>query len=400
LSGGTKGRVGLASEESRAGWRGGGSVNHGGGFGPRCSQRLPDAKGGVVLKDGTPLCIELFAGTMSWSAGWLALGGRAIGFDIEHLPHHGPVPPGAELVLQDVRTLHGRQFKDADLLLFSPPCQNYSHMAMPFSHGKREASWQRWQRDSPFSPGFHLNDLFDACFRIQREASEAAGRYIPMVVENVNGAQPWVGRAKARYGSFFLWGDVNSIGGAIVAGPVRFGEVLRARKGLKLPGNNSAIRWEDREIQRRKDATDERREALEDGRKVPGFNFHQHENGEPGGSFQSAAVAEGRKTAGMNWSDRTLHGQDFTRIAGQQATNNNGGSWFGIAHNTKGGNGQNPVTGEGGKGFARRFEDTPMARVSSKSDSRRAASAQIAKIPPALSSYIARAFWPLTHQSP
>lgn len=61
-----------------------------------------------------PLCIELFCGTFGWSAGWLELGGRAVGFDIEHLPHHGPVPNDAELVLQDVLTLHGRQFKIAD----------------------------------------------------------------------------------------------------------------------------------------------------------------------------------------------------------------------------------------------------------------------------------------------
>jgi hypothetical protein len=54
-----------------------------------------------------PLCIELFSGTFGWSAGWLSLGGRAIGFDLEHLPHHGPVPAGAELVLQDVLTLDG-----------------------------------------------------------------------------------------------------------------------------------------------------------------------------------------------------------------------------------------------------------------------------------------------------
>ena len=54
-----------------------------------------------------------------WSAGWLALGGRSVGFDIEHLPHHGPVPDGAELVLQDVLTLHGSQAKDAALIVAS-----------------------------------------------------------------------------------------------------------------------------------------------------------------------------------------------------------------------------------------------------------------------------------------
>jgi hypothetical protein len=47
--------------------------------------------------------------------------------------------------------------------------------------------------------------------RIQREASEAAGRYIPLVVENVRGAQPWVGRARWKFGSFYLWGDVPAL---------------------------------------------------------------------------------------------------------------------------------------------------------------------------------------------
>jgi hypothetical protein len=52
------------------------------------------------------------------------------------------------------------------------------------------------------------NTLFDACFRIQREACEAAGRHVPMVVENVRGAQPWVGRARWNWLSYYLWGDV------------------------------------------------------------------------------------------------------------------------------------------------------------------------------------------------
>lgn len=52
-----------------------------------------------------PLAIDLFCGSFGWSAGWLELGGRVVGFDIEHEPYHGPVPRGADLVLQDVRTM-------------------------------------------------------------------------------------------------------------------------------------------------------------------------------------------------------------------------------------------------------------------------------------------------------
>jgi len=56
-----------------------------------------------------------------------------------------------------------------------------------------------------------LNRLFDACFRIQKEASIAAGRHIPIVVENVRGAIPWVGRSRWNFGSFHLWGDVPAL---------------------------------------------------------------------------------------------------------------------------------------------------------------------------------------------
>jgi hypothetical protein len=31
------------------------------------------------------------------------------------------------------------------------------------------------------------------------------------VVENVKGAQPWVGRARWNFGSFYLWGDVPAL---------------------------------------------------------------------------------------------------------------------------------------------------------------------------------------------
>ena len=146
-----------------------------------------------------PLAIELFAGTFGWSAGWLARGGEAIGFDIEHLPHHGPVPKNAWLVLQDVRTLHGSQFKDASIILASSPCQEFSYRAMP------------WKRAKALGPPVLGMELFAQAARIQREACEAAGHYIPMIQENVKGAQPWVGRAKWRAGSFFLWGDVPAL---------------------------------------------------------------------------------------------------------------------------------------------------------------------------------------------
>jgi hypothetical protein len=353
-----------------------------------------------------PLCIELFSGTFGWSAGWLSLGGRAIGFDLEHLPHHGPVPDGAELVLQDVLTLDGRQFAGADLILASPPCQRYSYMAMPFSRGKREASWQRWERDSPFSPGFDLNDLFRACFRIQREASAAAGRYIPMVVENVKGAQPWVGRAKARYGSYYLWGDVESIGGRIVrSGAPEFGMA-----GVKAAGRVQKFNPDGTEHPQGSwfaIADSKERGARVKVEGLPELNGHDDPK-------------RGRDTVNGSWFAVGSNGK-----SNLSAQKNSGGSWFAEAHNTESGHSQNPVTGEGvkrhgsgaawfdkalderrrqsgskvtGDWFGSYAEQKAAGTISpgrlhgKNSDSRRAASALIARIPYALSLFIARCF--------
>jgi hypothetical protein len=137
------------------------------------------------------LAIDLYCGLGGWAEGFLADGYDVIGFDIEIRPYPG------HLVIQDARSLHGSQFKNASVIVASPPCQEYSYRAMP---------WKRARALPPPS-----NELFDTCFRLQREACEAAGRYIPMVVENVKGAQPWVGPAKWHYGSYFLWGDVPAL---------------------------------------------------------------------------------------------------------------------------------------------------------------------------------------------
>lgn len=143
-----------------------------------------------------PLAVDLFCGLGGWTRGLLEAGYDVIGFDIER-HEYGNMRYPAQLVLQDVRTLHGRQFRDAALIVASPPCQEYSYRSMP---------WSRARALPPPS-----NELFDACFRIQRQASEAAGRHVPLIVENVRGAQRWVGRAAARYGSFYLWGDVPAL---------------------------------------------------------------------------------------------------------------------------------------------------------------------------------------------
>lgn len=145
-----------------------------------------------------PLAIDMYCGLGGWTEGLIEEGYEVVGFDVERHIYGEHRYPG-QLVLQDVRSLDGRQFKDGALIVGSSPCQEFSYRAMP------------WKRAKALPPPVLGIELFQAQFRIQSEACAAAGRHIPMVVENVRGAIPWVGRSRWHYGSFHLWGDVPAL---------------------------------------------------------------------------------------------------------------------------------------------------------------------------------------------
>jgi hypothetical protein len=300
-----------------------------------------------------PLAIDLFAGLGGWSDGLIAEGWRVIGYDIERHEYGDQKYPG-ELVLQDVLTIHGSQFKDADLIVCSPPCQEFSYMAMPWSRAKAiQKDYLEGKRDRK-----KLTALFDACFRIQREASAAAGHYIPMVVENVCGAQKWVGRARWHHGSYYLWGDVPALmpitqkatkvsglaNGHLPPGVLAQGAI---DNGLKLPGNNSPRRWDEREVKRLCDVD-----------------------------------TSGFKSQGMNWSDQTKRGQDFTRLAGEHCK-------LSAVVSDSIRNGKSPAHWTNPDEHY--FGPKPLGH---KSGSRKAASAMIAKIPLPLARWIAKTMKP------
>lgn len=289
-----------------------------------------------------PLAIDLFCGLGGWTEGLLEAGWNVIGFDIERHAYGTEKYP-AQLVIQDVLTIHGSQFRNADLIVASPPCQEYSYMAMPWSRAKQIAAALRGNGDFP--KGYkgsrtvaELTALFDATFRIQREASEAAGRHIPMVVENVRGAQPWVGKARANYGSFYLWGDIPAL----------------------MPVPHKA-------------------------RKVPGFRFDGS-----GRSFQTASVALGDGVKAGDRGDRNKGPSEWRpprRLVQRPGQPFAAGRDHQVPRRHEAIQTQRPARQRQGSGRS-------TAKHGSKSSARKAASARIAKIPIRLGRHIAQFYRP------
>lgn len=249
------------------------------------------------------LAIDLYCGLGGWAHGFMAEGYDVVGFDIERHQYGNEKYP-AQLVLQDVMTLHGSQFRNAAVIVASPPCQAYSYRAMP------------WKRAKALPPPD--NSLFEACFRIAREAG------VPLIVENVKGAEPWVGAARWHYGSYYLWGDVPAL-------------MPIARKVFKNGGN--------------------------------GRNLHVFEKtGRPTPNFSTMVLNEGLKTiAHVNKRDGHSHTRHLTNQRehdGVKQPGMSGPIWF----------------------------DQGAASFSSASLNRKAATAQISKIPFSLAQHIARCF--------
>jgi hypothetical protein len=329
-----------------------------------------------------PLAIDLYCGLGGWAEGLLAEGYAVIGFDIERHDYGTGGYPG-QLVIQDVTTLHGSQFKDATVIVASPPCQAYSYRAMP------------WKRAKALPPPD--NTLFETCWRIRQEACEATGRYIPLIVENVRGAQKWVGHARWHFGSYFLWGDV----------PALMPITLKAEKfnpdaTAHPPGSwfaiadskNRGARSEaprmcacicpqgcDCEAPEREGVAlvsehcpihNYQRRPVEDcpvhdpsstsGRKITGYSDPRRNGGRGVHLTSQREQIEGRK-------------EGFQRDASA------GVKILAPGHDTKPGSGKD-------------WFDGGAARHGSKSNSRKAASAQIAKIPFPLAQHIARCFKP------
>ena len=134
-----------------------------------------------------PLCVDLCCGLGGVAEGFLAAGYDVVGYDVAN---HGY--PG-KLIVQDVREVDSivEQWagREITVLWASPPCQEFTVWDLP------------WGRNKNLPPP-DLS-IVNACFELR-------GRLHPkmFVLENVRGAQPWIGRAPLHRGPYYFWGDV------------------------------------------------------------------------------------------------------------------------------------------------------------------------------------------------
>jgi hypothetical protein len=118
-----------------------------------------------------------------WTDGLLAARFDVVGVDIyRHRKYRG------ELEICDLLQFDESRFSGVALVVASPPCDEFARWDKP-------ASW--------FPLGLPAPDL-----RLVNRCKEiAANLGVPLVLENVRGAQKWLGFAVHHYGPFYLWGD-------------------------------------------------------------------------------------------------------------------------------------------------------------------------------------------------
>ena len=142
-----------------------------------------------------PLALDLCCGKGGWSIGLLKAGWDVIGVDIEDM---GGYP--SHLVFADVREIA----KDVqayfpalkfDLVVASPPCQEFSISSQPFKRSR-----ERFNKERPPS-----REIWDASVKIAKDLGA------PLILENVRGAVPFMGSETWNYGSYYFWGQMPAL---------------------------------------------------------------------------------------------------------------------------------------------------------------------------------------------
>lgn len=146
--------------------------------------------------------LDLFCGMGGWATGLIDAGHNVTGYDIADF---SDVYPGKFI---QVDLLNFNDFPQADVIVASPPCTEFSKASFP-------KTWKSVQRFPPDTNG---------AIRLFRRAYEIVELARPKyyIIENVRGAQKFMGKAREHKGSRYLWGDYPSF--AVEESPALYGK--------------------------------------------------------------------------------------------------------------------------------------------------------------------------------
>ena len=131
--------------------------------------------------------IDLYCGLGGWAAGLVSNGFDVTGYDILNFSGYYP----GRFIQADI--LKPIDFPDADAIVASPPCTEFSKASFP----------PTWKSVVRFPPDIEMAE------RLFNRVYEIVGLVRPKyyIIENVRGAQKFMGKAKMHAGSRYFWGD-------------------------------------------------------------------------------------------------------------------------------------------------------------------------------------------------
>ena len=131
--------------------------------------------------------IDLYCGLGGWAKGFVEKGDNVTGYDIIDFSEKYP----GKFVKADL--LASSDFPSADIVVASPPCTDFSKSSFPLT-------WKSVQRYPPDIP--KALQLFNRVYEIVEMVKP---KYY--IIENVRGAEKYVGKARMHIGSRYFWGN-------------------------------------------------------------------------------------------------------------------------------------------------------------------------------------------------